>query len=98
MKPLFPLSVERSFHYRAVIKDTGEILESDNFKSLYHATKSHLRIEVGAVGSDHYNYSTAVLSFGYSTVYESKPGYYYGEWEELQTLGCFLFLLLLNLL
>ena len=88
MKPRFPLSVTRTFFYRAVLKDTGEMLDSENFKSLYRATKSHLRTDVGAKDSD-YNYSTAVLSFGYSTLYEIRPGYYYEEWEELQKLGCF---------
>ena len=88
MKPRFPLSVTRTFCYRAVLKDSGEMLDSENFKSLYRAAKSHLRVEVGSKDSD-YNYSTAVLSYGYRTLYEIRPGYYYEEWENLQTLGCF---------
>ena len=88
MKPRFPLSVTRTFCYRAFLKDSGEMLECNDFKSLYRITKSHLRDEVGSACSD-YHYSTAVLSFGYATLYEIKPGYYYEEWAELHRFGCF---------
>lgn len=89
MKPRFPLSVTRTFYYRAVIKDLGEMIDCADFKSLYQCTKSHLRGEVGSIAGSEYNYSKAVLSFGYQTLYEIRPGYYYEEWEELQRFGCF---------
>ena len=89
MKPRFPLSVTRNFFYRAKIKETGEFLECDDFKTLYRVTRSHLRGEIGCVDCEEYSQTGAVLSFGYQTLYEVKPGYFYSEWEEIETFGCF---------
>ena len=86
-KPRFPLSVERYFCYRAKINTTGEILECETFKSLYHFTRSHLRTEV--LYKEHeYKYSEAVLEFGYHTDYQIRKGYWYSEWTQLEDFGC----------
>ena len=89
MKPRFPLSVTRNFIYRAKIRDTGELLECDDFKTLYRVTRSHLRGEIGCVDTEDYSFAGAILSFGYQTMYEVKPGYFYSEWEEITTIGWF---------
>ena len=86
-KPRFPISVERYFCYRAKIESTGEILECETFKSLYHFTRSHLRTEV-LYKEDEYRYSEAVLEFGFYTNYEIRKGYYYSEWTLLHDYGC----------
>lgn len=89
MKPRFPLSVTRQFFYRAKIRETGELLDCDDFKTLFRVTRSHLRGEIGCVDCEEYSHCGAVLSFGYQTLYEVKPGYFYSEWDEIETIGCF---------
>lgn len=86
-KPRFPLSVERHFCYRARIENTGEILETNTFKRLYHFTRSHLRTDV-FYKREEYRHSEAILEFGYCTEYEIRPGYYYAEWTQLEDYGC----------
>ena len=86
-KPRFPLSVERHFSYRAKIDSTGEILECDTFKALYHFTRSHLRTEV-LYKEKEYKYSEAVLEFGFYTNYEIRKGYWYAEWTQICDYGC----------
>ena len=87
MKPRFPISVIREFKYRAKIVSTGEILESNSFKTLYRVTRSHLRTEV-LYNETEYKYCDAILEFGYSTDYEIKKGYFYSEWTQIKDYGC----------
>ena len=89
MKPRFPLSVTRHFYYRATKPGTGELLDCDDFKTLYQVTRSFLRSEIGCPDCEEYSETGAVLSFGYQTLYEVKPGYYYSEWKEIETFGYF---------
>lgn len=86
-KPRFPLSVERHFCFRARKETTEEILETDNFKSLYHFARSHLRREV-LYKETEYKYSEAVLEFGYYTSWEIRKGYWYTEWTLIKDYGC----------
>ena len=86
-KPRFPLSVTRVCTYRARIESTGEILETDSFKTLYRVTRSHLRREV-LYRETSYKYCDAVLEYGYSTNYEIRKGYWYTEWAQIKDFGC----------
>lgn len=86
-KPRFPLSVERHFCFRASIESTEEILETDNFKSLYHSVRSHLRTEV-LYKETEYKYSKAVFEFGYYTRWEIREGFWYTEWTQIKDYGC----------
>lgn len=90
-KPRFPLSVHREFVYRAFL-DTGEILESSSFKSVFMHTRTNLRCEVDSVSSyinDRANYRScfARFEFGYYTSYEIEKGFCYGEWTCIRELG-----------
>ena len=88
-KPRFPLSVVREFKYRALLNDSGEVLETDSFKRLYHYTRQHLRGEVlYKLGENEYRYQDATLQFGYDTMYEISKGCYYGEWTCIKDFGC----------
>lgn len=86
-KPRFPLSVERHFCYRAKLNDSGEILETQDFKTLYQRTLSTLRTDV-LYKETEYKYADAVLEFGYYTEYEIKRGYWYAEWTLIKDYGC----------
>ena len=89
-KPRFPVRVERTFVYRASIKETGEVLECESFKDLYNYSLSHLRGMVGQVRNNinlmYDNYS-CVLEFGYSTEYWTDNNHAYAEWESLTRFG-----------
>lgn len=86
-KPRFPLSVERCFVYRAFIQESGEILESDDFKQLYMRTLSRLRTGVLYKVSG-YRMEEARFEFGYSVYYEIRKGYGYSEWHTIREVGC----------
>ena len=86
-KPRFPLSVERHFCYRAKINNSGEILETQDFKTLYRRTLSELRTDVLYLETE-YKYADAVLEFGYYTNYEIRRGYWYSEWTLIKDYGC----------
>lgn len=86
-KPRFPLSVERHFCYRVKLNDSGETLETEDFKTLYCVTRSHLRNEV-LYNETEYKYADAVLEFGYYTDYKIREGYWYTEWTQIKDYGC----------
>lgn len=88
-KPRFPVSVTREFSYRADLSETGEILEADDFKSLYHHVLYDLRNQIGSVANRQHDWSfphvSAVIEFGYRTDYYTDPGHCYSEWTSLKT-------------
>lgn len=87
-KPRFPLSVSRTFMYRAYLPVSGEIIECDTLKELYYAIRKNLRAETRhnlKIGE--YRYAEAQMSFGYLVEYEDKPGYYYCEWHSVHNFG-----------
>lgn len=86
-KPRFPLSVTRQFYFRSRIESTGEMIDCNDFKTLYRVTRSHLRTEV-LYKEKEYKRSSAVLEFGYETCYEIEPCYFYTEWTQLDDFGC----------
>ena len=86
-KPMFPLSVERHFTFRAKIRSTGEVLESESFKTLYNVTLCHLRCEVGETKDTKYSQCDANIEFGYATSYKIKEGYYYEEWNTVNDIA-----------
>ena len=85
-KPRFSKSIERHFCYRAYIDDSGEILETQDFKTLWRVTRSHLKTNVRYM-EDSYKSSTAKLVFGYETAYEIRTGYWYVEWTPINEYG-----------
>ena len=85
-KPRYPLSVERHFCYRAKLNN-GDMLETQDFKTLYRRALSVLRTEV-LYNETEYKYAYAVLEFGYCTEYEIKKGYWYSEWTSIKDFGC----------
>lgn len=85
-KPRFPLSVTRTFVYRAFIRETGELLESADFKTLFMRTRSHLRTE-SLYKEEDFKSTSATIEFGYSTYYEERPGYGYEEWTMIKYYG-----------
>ena len=87
MKPRFPLSVSKEWHYRARIDESGEILYCSTFKSLYRVTMSHMRAEVREIDEYTYCPMMAHLEYGYEVNYEIKPGYFYSEWYPVSDLG-----------
>ena len=87
MESTFSLRIDREFCYRAYIPQTGEVLECDNFKSLYRCARSGLRIECGRTDDHHFANGTADFSFGYRVDRYDRPGHCYSEWTPLVDLG-----------
>ena len=87
MESTFSLRIDREFCYRAYISKTGEVLECDNFKSLYRCARKSLRIECGRTDDIHFDYGTADFSFGYRVDRYDRPGHCYSEWTSLIDLG-----------
>lgn len=85
-KPRFSKSIERHFCYRAYIDDSGEILESPEFKTLWKVTRSHLKTDVRYMETS-YKSTTAKLVFGYETAYEIRTGYWFVEWTPITEYG-----------
>lgn len=85
-KPRFPLSVRREFLYRAVIDDTGEIIEAGTFKTLFRVVRSRLRDAVYPIDGT-FACVGASFEFGFHTSYEISRGYSYGEWRHLIGFG-----------
>lgn len=84
----FPISVSRNFCYRSTIEDLGEILDTDDFKTLYRVTRTHLKDAVSsAIEYDEYKTYCAKMEFGFEILYEVKSGYFYTEWVSLKTIG-----------
>lgn len=85
-KHRFPLSVERKFIYRAFLKESGEILEAEDFKTLYRVTRCHLRIDSRYLETE-YCSSEATFEYGYSVSYEISKGRFHCEWNSLDSIG-----------
>ena len=84
-KPRFPKSVSYIFTYRAIMP-WGDILESDNFKSLYRGVLRHLRVEC-LYNETEYKHACAEIEFGYYTHYDVYSGYPVEEWTNIRTCG-----------
>lgn len=80
----FSLSVNRYFAYRAYNVETGDVLECDDFKTLFRIAMSHARSNVYYGVDDN---CLLRLVYGYDTVYEEKPGHYRGNWETITYYG-----------
>lgn len=86
MESRFSTSVVREFKYRAKLS-YGDIIEADDFKTLFRCARTALRIECGRTDDDHYSCATATLSFGWSECHYTRPGYGYGQWHLVNDLG-----------
>ena len=86
MDSRFSISVVREFKYRAKLSD-GDIIEADDFKTLFRHARTALRIECGRTDDGHYATATATFSFGWSECHYTKPGYGYGQWHLVNDLG-----------
>lgn len=87
MESTFSLRIDREFCYRAYLPKSGEVLECDNFKTLYRCARKHLRIECGRTDDHHFANGTADFSFGYRVDQYDRPGHCYSEWTSLVDLG-----------
>lgn len=87
MESTFSLRIDREFCYRAYLRKTGEVLECDNFKTLYHCAWKSLRIECGRTDDYHFANDTAHFSFGYRVDTYDRIGHCFSEWTSLIDLG-----------
>lgn len=87
MESTFSLRIEREFCYRAYIHKTGEVLECDNFKTLYRFARFSLRVECGRTDDHHFANETAHFSFGYRVDQYDRLGHCYSEWTPIVDLG-----------
>ena len=88
-KSRFPVLVKRYFTYSAFIRETGEILQCDTFKSLYNIALSHLKTEISSENLEdkYYDCCTCSFEFGYCSEYWEDDKHCYYEWESLTRIG-----------
>ena len=81
--------MRREFMYRVVIRRTGEIIESESLKSLYHALRLTLRCELGDVAKmKAYDNCSATIEYGILETYgPDQEGYMHSDWYSLRVIG-----------
>lgn len=75
--------------YRAKLP-CGDIIESENLKSIYYAVRRDLRTELGELSegvAKPYMLLSTQIEFGVLESEELKPGYFRSEWHQLKMCG-----------